>query len=69
MAVFVNSAFEGHWPVGVAAVVIANTAIEAAELLNDELQKRGLRRSATREQFVKLADDKHQAVVLCDGDY
>ena len=69
MKVWTNTDFEGHWPVGVAAVVVADTAMQAAELLNNELQKRGLSRSATAEQFASLPTSRPMAVVLRDGDY
>ena len=69
MKVWTNIEFEGLWPVGTAAVVIADTALQAAELLNIELQKRGLSRSATSEQFVRMPTSGPVAVVLRDGNY
>ncbi len=64
-----NTDFEGHWPVGVAAVVVADTAGQAAELLNNELEKRGLGRTAKPEQFAAMPTSRPLAVVLLDGAY
>lgn len=69
MKVWTNNAFKGHYPVGTAAVVVANTAVEATELLNDALQLRGLGRPAIPDQFVQLPTAKAFVLVLCDGNY
>lgn len=69
MKVWTNKQFSGHWPVGTAAVVVADTAGQAAEALNDELEARGLGRTATPEQFEQLPTSRQIARVLCDGDY
>jgi hypothetical protein len=69
MKVWTNTSFDGHYPVGTAAVVVADTATQAAELLNDELQRHGLSRSAIPRQFVRIPTSKPFSVVLCDGDY
>jgi hypothetical protein len=69
MKVWTNTQFEGYWPVGVAAVVVADTKEQAAYLLNDELEKRGFVRSATVEGFNQLMTSKPVAVILHDGNY
>lgn len=69
MNVWTNNQFSGHWPVGTAAVVVAGTALQAAELLNNELSKCGLGRPATPDQFEKLSTNAPTVRVLCDGDY
>lgn len=69
MKVWTNTDFEGHWPVGVAAVVVADTAGQAAELLNNALQERGLGRTAQADQFAELPTSRQLAVILRDGDY
>ena len=69
MKVWTNTEFTGHYPVGTAAVCVANTAEEAAAMLNDDLASRGLLRTATASQFVKLATNVPQAIVLLDGNY
>jgi hypothetical protein len=69
MKVWTNRHFEGHYPVGTAAVVVADSAEQAAELLNDACEKEGLGRPATAEQFERLPTAKPYARILCDGDY
>ena len=69
MKVWTITGFEGHWPVGTAAVVVAETADQAAETLNAELRHRGLSPSAKAEGFDELQTHQRGAVVLCDGDY
>jgi protein involved in polysaccharide export with SLBB domain len=49
--------------------VVAETAEEAAQLLQTALAKRGLRGPVTSDQFVLLTVDQPRAVVLLDGDY
>lgn len=69
MKVWTNTEFKGHYPVGTAAAVVADTAREAAALLNAELKEHGLEASATADQFVELSTAMAHAVVLCDGNY
>lgn len=69
MKVWTNTEFQGRWPVGVAAVCVAENAVAAASMLNDDLESRGLPRSAKPEQFVAMSVDVPQARILCDGDY
>ena len=67
--VWTNTHFEGYYPVGTAAVVVAYTAEQAAELLNDACGKEGLGRPATAQQFTELPCVKPVARILCDGNY
>lgn len=60
--------FSGHWPVGAAAVVVAESASQAAELLTEELAKEHLG-PVKAEEFMELNTDAPLAVVLCNGDY
>lgn len=69
MKVWTNTKFQGHWPVGTAAVVVADTAEQAAELLNNALICRGLGRTAIAADFEKLPTNRPIAVVLNNGDY
>lgn len=69
MNVWTNTEFEGFWPVGVAAVVVADDAEEAALLLNDELKRVGLRPIANAKQFVRMPTHIKGAVILNNGDY
>jgi hypothetical protein len=69
MQVWLNSRFKGHYQVGTAAVVVAETVEDAADILNDSLEACGLPRPATADQFVRLKINKPLAVVLADGNY
>jgi hypothetical protein len=67
--VWTNTKFHGHWPVGTAAVVVAETAEQAADLLRPALAARGLHGPVTPDQFVLVPVDQPLAVVLLYGDY
>lgn len=69
MKIWTNNKFKGHWAVGTAAVCVAENAVAAAAMLNDDLESIGLPRSAAPEQFVPMAMDMPQSRILCDGDY
>lgn len=68
MKTYTNTSFTGHWPVGAAAVVLADNAAEAAELLNTELRSRGLPGDATAGEMEPL-DRKVRVTILNDGEY
>lgn len=69
MKVWTNKKFSGHYPVGTAAVVVADTVEQAAEVLNDALETYGLSRTATPDQFEHLPTNRQTAMILCDGNY
>ena len=70
MKVFINTAFTGHYPVGTAAVVVAETAADAAMLLYTELlEKHGLNTTINHLDMAEVDMDTASALVLCDGNY
>lgn len=69
MNIWTNTNFEGHWPVGVAAVIIADSAEEATELLNLELISEGLKPTAEEKYMEPLDLRRKHAKVLNNGDY
>jgi hypothetical protein len=70
MNVYTCKTFTGHWPVGTAAVVHAETKEQAAEILNDELHERGLPGDAKPEDMRPFPDlPVPQIRILCDGNY
>ena len=70
MKVWTCNNFEGHWPVGAAAVMVAETADEAKMVLLSELKTRGLGEQCLESLHVKEIDiGKPAAFILCDGDY
>lgn len=69
MKVFTCKSFEGHWPVGTAAVIVALTVEDAVALLSDAVAQHGLKQKIEPEQLVELDITQQHAVVLNDGEY
>ena len=69
MNVYTNTLFEGIYSYRVAAVIVADTPVDAAALLNLELKDLGLPKTAKPEDMVILQTYQAKAVVLADGDY
>lgn len=67
MKVWTCTDFEGVWPVGTAAVVVAETEADAQETLRMTLLSRKLPDWPFTLQEVAL--DTRAAYLLCDGDY
>lgn len=68
--IFTNTTFTGHWGVGTSAVVIAHSAHEAANLLNERLSGMGLPGDAKVEDMDEILDLKSPGVfILQDGNY
>jgi hypothetical protein len=70
MKVFTADGFRGHYPVGTAAVIMAENEEQALLLLNDELKKHDLpvttmADSGITHRKTNIAD----VVILCDGNY
>ena len=70
MKYYICSEFEGHWPVGVAAVMRADNLDAAIRKLEDELSTRGLTQDIKPGNVVCLDDYTGElAIVMCDGNY
>ena len=69
MPVYINTDFRGHWPVGTAAVVVADTPDRAATLLENALDERGLVQIIRPESMVPVNHRRETVAILCDGDY
>jgi hypothetical protein len=65
--VYAITAFSGHWPVGTAAVVLAESREEASDLLSEALARQGLSQKIDPADFIEISTK--QALVLCNGDY
>ncbi len=68
MDVFVSTDHDGHYPVGVASVVVAEDEERARLLLNEELKAHGLS-PAVKYTLRRLNTGAERAFVLLDGDY
>ena len=68
MKIFTNNTFEGHWPVGSAAVVSAASKKSAAKKLQHVLEKQGLHQEILAEDMIELKDSE-EVRILCDGSY
>ena len=69
MKVWFCTQFNGHWPVGTAAVVVADTAMQACYLLETELVKVGLSQKLQPDWFERIDTSKPNALILLDGNY
>lgn len=67
MKVFTSNDFEGHWPVPVAAVIVAETEGDAWVLLSEALKKDGLPGHDFTLEEIDCATPR--ATVLSNGDY
>lgn len=68
LKVYTCNSFSGHWPVGSAAVVIAESDEEAAKMLEERLSEIGLKQDIDESQMIQASTEK-QVIILCDGDY
>lgn len=66
MEIYTCNNFTGHYPVGVAAVVSAESPKDAAQKLNKKLVEIGLEGDAKAEDMEIFNED---VVILCDGNY
>lgn len=70
MKVFTCTTFKGFWPVGSAAVVLAEDQSDAARSLNVKLKAHGLEGDAEPQDMIEFpADQKESIRILCDGEY
>lgn len=68
LKVFTCTEFAGHYPVGTAAVIVAQDMAEARNILAKELASRGLELEED-EKVVELILDAPKAIILRDGNY
>jgi hypothetical protein len=69
MTVWINTDFQGHWPVGTSAVIVAESKKQAAELLEAELARVGLSQKVDPQSMVEICLTVPGALILQDGDY
>lgn len=68
MKLWTNNKFEGFYPVGSAAVVIAETVEDATDYLSFFLNEIGLE-NAEIEDMKEMPLVNGQVRILCDGNY
>lgn len=69
MKVWTNNEFTGFYPVGSAAVVIADDAESAADMLNLRLRGVGLDGDAEASGMCEIALINGNCAILSDGNY
>lgn len=69
LKIYVNTSFTGHYPVGTAAVIVAEAPAKAAVLLNAELMNQGLKPTAKSDEMEELNITVAAAHILNNGDY
>lgn len=71
MKVFTCNSFKGVWPVGTAAVIVAESKETAFSLLSSALSGRGMKQSPefTVDEIDELDTSVPSVEILCDGDY
>lgn len=68
MKVYTSDDFRGHWPVGTSAVIVANTAERALEILKLELAEKNLPQPLPISvQELDLGEEC--VLILNDGNY
>lgn len=69
MNVYTNNEFKGHYPVGSAAVVAADSQYEAAVFLSATLESIGLKQNIMPEHMILVDRSQINCVILNDGNY
>lgn len=69
MNVYTCSSFTGHWPVGVAAVIVADDIYAARAALEKRLKVIGLDQRVDLTQLDPVDVEIASVRILCDGDY
>lgn len=68
MNVYYSKDFEGHYPVGAAALVVAKNKGAARKLLDQQLDSEGLKQSKPYTLH-KVSVSVPRVIMLLDGDY
>lgn len=60
---------DGHYPVGVASVVVADNEAQARTLLDTQLKEHGLNPEKPHYSLRRINIEQPRVFVLLDGDY
>ena len=69
MKLFYNKEFEGLYPVGTAAIVVAKDSTRAAQMLQAELEDKGMHQTVLPSSMVEFKGNKELVIIVNDGDY
>lgn len=69
MRAYVCTGFQGAYPTGTAAVIVANHASQAAILLELALAEIGLPQKIDSGQMQRINLTEQGVTILCDGNY
>ena len=69
MRLFTCTTFNGHYPVGTAAVVVASDPETAVLLLESNLTMMGLPQTIKISDLTEVSMLEDTVLVLCDGNY
>lgn len=70
LRIFTCTNFKGHWPVGSAAVIIAENESDARSELWNTLKSRGLGNDdPSKWELIEIEPTSTQIRILCDGQY
>ena len=69
MKVFTCNNFHGHYPVGAAAVVVADDVNVARQMLRDHLTAIGLDQGDRKLELHQVFTSKPTTIILVDGNY
>ena len=69
MRVFTCDDFKGYWPVGTAAVIVAESKADAEKRLREHLASMGLRQDDRELTLIELDTHVPYVCVLRDGNY
>ena len=69
MNIYTCNSFEGFYPVGTAAVIVAESNVKAKAILDAELKRMGLSQDVPIGEINRLETGMPDAIILCNGDY
>ncbi len=72
MKIFYSTDFEGHWPVGTSAIIVAKDEEAARVLLEAEAKGRGLtgrQSDGSPATLHELSSRGEKVIILTDGNY
>ena len=69
MKIYTCTQFQGYYPVGAAAIVVAKNAEEAAQMLTNRLAVMGLPQIIGVSHMEGVLSSVPSVTILCDGNY